>query len=71
MTDNPFLEAWDTPFGMPPFDRIRPEHFPPAFDRGMEEQIGRDRGDRRSAVRRRASPTRSRRWSAAGDCSTG
>ena len=24
---------------MPPFDRIRPEHFPPAFDRGMDEQI--------------------------------
>jgi peptidyl-dipeptidase Dcp len=24
---------------MPPFDRIRPEHFPPAFDRGMQEQI--------------------------------
>ena len=39
MTENPFFEGWDTPFGMPPFDRIRPEHFPPAFDRGMQEQI--------------------------------
>src|SRR5277367_1610819 len=39
MTENPFFADWDTPFGMPPFDRIRPEHFPPAFDRGMEEQI--------------------------------
>ncbi len=39
MTENPFFTAWDTPFGMPPFDRIRPEHFPPAFDRGMGEQI--------------------------------
>jgi peptidyl-dipeptidase Dcp len=39
MTDNPFLESWTTPFGTPPFDRIRPEHFPPAFDRGMKEQI--------------------------------
>src|SRR5215472_6386222 len=38
MTENPFFEAWDTPFGIPPFDRIRPAHFPPAFDRGMEEQ---------------------------------
>ena len=37
MTDNPFFEAWDTPFGLPPFDRIRPEHFPPAFDRAMAE----------------------------------
>src|SRR5260370_27112261 len=39
MTENPFFETWTTPFGMPPFDRLRPEHFPPAFDRGMEEQI--------------------------------
>jgi peptidyl-dipeptidase Dcp len=39
MTGNPFFESWTTPFGMPPLDRIRPEHFPPAFDRGMHEQI--------------------------------
>jgi peptidyl-dipeptidase Dcp len=32
------LETWMTPFGVPPFERIRPEHFPPAFDRGMQEQ---------------------------------
>ncbi len=35
MTDNPFFDAWTTPFGLPPFDRIRPEHFADAFDRGM------------------------------------
>jgi len=39
MTENPFFENWATPFGVPPFDRIRPEHFPPAFDRGMDDQI--------------------------------
>jgi peptidyl-dipeptidase Dcp len=39
VTGNPFFTNWDTPFGMPPFDQIRPEHFPPAFDRGMDEQI--------------------------------
>jgi peptidyl-dipeptidase Dcp len=39
MTENPFFESWTTPFGMPPFDRIRPEHFRPAFDRGMQDQI--------------------------------
>jgi peptidyl-dipeptidase Dcp len=39
MTGNPFFETWDTPFGIPPFDRIRPGHFPPAFDRGMAEQL--------------------------------
>ena len=38
MTDNPFFEAWDTPFGLPPFARIDPAHFPPAFDRAMAEQ---------------------------------
>src|SRR5690348_6080846 len=38
MTENPFFENWTTPFGVPPFDRIRPEHFAPAFDRGMAEQ---------------------------------
>lgn len=30
--DNPLLAPWDTPFGMPPFGRIRPAHFPPAFE---------------------------------------
>jgi peptidyl-dipeptidase Dcp len=39
MTENPLFEEWATPFGLPPFDRIRPEHFPPALDRGMEEEI--------------------------------
>jgi len=38
MTDNPLFEEWATPFGLPPFDRIRPEHFPPALDRGMDEE---------------------------------
>ena len=38
MTDNPFFETWKTPFELPPFERIRPEHFPPAFERGMAEQ---------------------------------
>ncbi len=31
-TDNPFFEEWKTPFGVPPFERIRDEHFVPAFD---------------------------------------
>jgi peptidyl-dipeptidase Dcp len=29
---NPLLQTWDTPYGLPPFDRIRAEHFPPAFE---------------------------------------
>src|ERR1700712_1863497 len=36
---NPLLAAWNTPFGIPPFDLIRPEHFAPAFDRAMTEHL--------------------------------
>jgi peptidyl-dipeptidase Dcp len=32
---NPLLEEWQTPYGLPPFDRILPEHFSPAFDAAM------------------------------------
>ena len=39
MSSNPFFEPWTTPFGMPPFDRIRPEHFPEALERGMAEHL--------------------------------
>ena len=39
MNSNPFFEPWTTPFGVPPFDRIRPEHFPEALERGMAEHI--------------------------------
>ena len=37
-TDNPLLAAWTTPYGIPPFDRIRPEHFRPAFDAAIAAQ---------------------------------
>ena len=33
-SDNPLLEPWPG-IGLPPFDRIRPEHFRPAFDARM------------------------------------
>ena len=36
--DNPLLESWDTPFGAPPFDRIRPEHYSPAFDAALAKR---------------------------------
>jgi peptidyl-dipeptidase Dcp len=35
---NPLLEAWDTPFGVPPFDRIRSEDYLPAMRAGMAAQ---------------------------------
>ena len=33
--ENPFFVEWDTPYGVPPFDKIRPEHYVPAFERAM------------------------------------
>ena len=36
-TENPFLETWNTPFGAPPFSRIKPEHFVPAYERAFAE----------------------------------
>ena len=37
---NPFFAAeWATPFGAVPFDRIRAEHFEPAFERGMAANL--------------------------------
>ena len=34
---NPFFEEpWNTSYGAPPFDRIREEHYGPAFDAGMQ-----------------------------------
>lgn len=34
---NPLLKEWDTPFGIPPFEEVRPEHYMPAFLKAMEE----------------------------------
>ncbi|MBZ0178104.1 MAG: M3 family metallopeptidase [Melioribacteraceae bacterium] len=35
---NPFFEEWKTPFGTPPFDEIKNEHYLPAFKKGIEGQ---------------------------------
>jgi len=32
---NPLLAGWDGPFGLPPFARIHPDHFRPAFANAM------------------------------------
>lgn len=37
--DNPFFAPSPLPHGMPPFDRIRDEHYLPAFRAGMERQL--------------------------------
>ena len=34
---NPLLEDWTAPFGAPPLDRIRPEHFIPAYTQALSD----------------------------------
>ena len=34
---NPLLEEWTTEFGVPPFDKIRAEHFGPAFTEAIAQ----------------------------------
>lgn len=36
---NPLLHEWTGPYGLPPFREIRPEHFEPAFEVAMREQL--------------------------------
>lgn len=36
-SENPFLTEWDTPFGVPPFDKIDTSHYIPAFEKAIEE----------------------------------
>lgn len=38
MSENPFFEKWDTPYGVPPFDKIKVEHYMPAFKKAIEIQ---------------------------------
>lgn len=35
---NPFFTEFQTEYGVPPFDKIKPEHYEPAFLKGIEEQ---------------------------------
>src|SRR4051794_4622818 len=35
---NPFAIEWTTPFGLPPFESIAPDHYRPAFDAALAEQ---------------------------------
>lgn len=35
--ENPFVLNWDTPHQTPPFDKIKPEHYVPAFEFGIEQ----------------------------------
>ncbi|WP_416762336.1 M3 family metallopeptidase [Roseateles sp. So40a] len=35
MSANPLMSAWTGPYGLPPFDAIRAEHFEPAFEAAL------------------------------------
>lgn len=39
MSENPFFAPSALPYGLPPFAEIREEHYVPAFERGMAEQL--------------------------------
>lgn len=39
-TMNPFFQAYDTPFNVPPFDKIKNEHFKPAILEGISTHQG-------------------------------
>ncbi|MFH1943063.1 MAG: M3 family metallopeptidase, partial [bacterium] len=36
---NPFFSEWKTPFGTPPFEKIKEGHYLPAFEEGMKLQM--------------------------------
>ncbi|MFR6031645.1 MAG: peptidase M3, partial [Barnesiella intestinihominis] len=35
--ENPLLSEFSTPFGVPPFEQIKPEHYMPAFEEGIRQ----------------------------------
>ncbi|MEO0383013.1 MAG: M3 family metallopeptidase [Pseudomonadota bacterium] len=39
MSNNPFLQTWQTPFEVPPFGEITPDHISPALDQAFEEHL--------------------------------
>ena len=51
--DNPFFKPYGTPFNVPPFDRIKTEHFLPA----IQEGIRREQAEVDAIVSLRAKPT--------------
>ena len=37
--ENPLLVEWDTPYGIPPFEQVQPEHYIPAFKTAMAAEL--------------------------------
>src|SRR6056297_2826602 len=38
--ENPFFKEWTTPYGVPPFDEIKEEHYVPAVKEGIKQHEG-------------------------------
>ncbi|WKB54017.1 M3 family metallopeptidase [Eleftheria terrae] len=36
---HPLMQDWLPPYGLPPFERVRPEHFPDAFEAAMQQHL--------------------------------
>ena len=36
---NPLLQEWTTPYGIPPFEQVQPEHYLPAFKAAMAAEL--------------------------------
>ncbi|MFI3266203.1 MAG: M3 family metallopeptidase [Rikenellaceae bacterium] len=36
-SENPFFVEWDTPYGVPPFDKIKVQHYAPAFEMAIAQ----------------------------------
>ena len=49
---NPFFSEYNTPFNVPPFEKIKAKHYMPAFEKGMNE----GRKDIESLVKNQAEP---------------
>ena len=49
---NPFFSEYNTPFNLPPFEKIMAKHYLPAFERGMEE----GREDLKALLKNREEP---------------
>lgn len=37
-TENPFFVEWETPYGLPPFEQIKEQHYLPAIEEGIKQQ---------------------------------
>lgn len=37
VSENPFFNEWDTPYGVPPFDLIQNEHYLPAYEEALKQ----------------------------------